>query len=103
MVRLVDGRGQGFLDPSEIRQEPRPIEELSDPRSRAIVRMNKYAHKATLFEQEELRLPNGDYRPDAPELLHKFWLQFGLHLELEQTGQGDLLAVRLIRCVEDIS
>lgn len=103
MVRLVDGRRAEVLAAREERREPRPIEELTDPRSRAMVRMFQHRHKAILFEQEELRLPNGDYKPDAPELLRAFWLKFGLYVLLEHTGAGNCMVVRHMRCVEDIS
>lgn len=65
--------------------------------------MYKNSHKATVFEQEELRLPNGDYRPDAPAKLHEFWLRLGLYMEFEPTGIGNVMLVRHICCVEDVS
>lgn len=65
--------------------------------------MFEHRHKATVFEQEQLRLPNGNYHPDAPARLHKFWLQLGLYMELETTAVGDQMIVKHMLCVEDVS
>lgn len=83
--------------------EPRPLEERGDEFARALVRMQKHAHAGRLFEMDNLRLPNGDYTPDAPEKLHKFWLQYGLYVQVGRTNVGNVLTVDHIMCVEDIS
>lgn len=68
-----------------------------------MVRLLKHRHQATLFDQEELRLPNGDYHPDAPEKLHQFWLKLGLYIEFEFSEVTDMLKVKHMLCVEDVS
>lgn len=65
--------------------------------------MQKHMHAAHVFEVENVRLPNGNYTPDAPEKLHKFWLQYGLYVQLDRTGIGDVLGITHITCLEDIS
>lgn len=59
--------------------------------------------KAIIYEQDNLRLPNGDYVPDAPALLHEFWKQYGLYVLVSKTQLGDLLVVTTMQCLEDIS
>ena len=66
-------------------------------------RLLQHRHRATLFEQEELRLANGNYVPDAPQRLHEFWLSLGLYIEFVHTQLGDMLLARNMLCVEDIS
>lgn len=63
--------------------------------------MHKHIAKAIAFEQESVRLPNGDYHPEAPQLLQEFWLKLGLYMELEPTFGGML--VKHMCCVEDVS
>ena len=76
---------------------------MRQPGNKALLRMKNNLHKATVFEQEHLRLPNGDYIPDAIERLHQFWKQFGLNVVLEKTGIGDVLVVAHLSCLEDLS
>ena len=66
-------------------------------------RLLKHRHEAVLFEQSELRLPNGDYIADAPARLHEWWLGRGLSIEFEQTPLASLLLVSRMCRVEDVS
>lgn len=68
-----------------------------------MLRMEKHMPKAIAFEQDNLRMLNGNYVGDAPEQLHKFWLQFGLYVQFAKTQIGDQLIVTAMKCVEDIS
>lgn len=68
-----------------------------------MLRLLKHRHEATLFEQDELRLPNGDYVPDAPAKLREFWMNRGLDMNFEHTQMGDRLLVKHMLCVEDVS
>lgn len=65
--------------------------------------MCKHIHAAVVFEQEELRLPNGEYRPDAPERLHEFWKKFGLVGEFAHGPLPNMLVVTSLLCIEDVS
>jgi hypothetical protein len=76
---------------------------MRSPHGRAQLRMERNMAKAIAYEQDNLRLPNGDYVPDAPELLHKFWLQFDLYVLVAKTQVGDVLVVTSMRCLEDVS
>ena len=64
--------------------------------------MGKHRTDFVRFIQDHARLPNGDLRPDAVELVTDFWKERGLHVDWQQV-HGQMLAFTKCVSTENLS